>query len=59
MSTMQGPNTMRYFEWRNVCPDSYQNFRLPECLQRRLPADKQAMILDFGCGYGSGTARTA
>jgi SAM-dependent methyltransferase len=30
----------------------YRDYRLPPWLERRLPQDKEALIVDFGCGYG-------
>ncbi|MBU1152718.1 class I SAM-dependent methyltransferase [bacterium] len=41
-----------YFEARNVSPDFYKNHQLPLYLIDRLPNDKNAFILDFGCGFG-------
>ena len=42
----------RYFEWRRVSPEMYRDYRLPPYVERRLPRDREALIVDFGCGHG-------
>jgi SAM-dependent methyltransferase len=42
-----------YFELRNMSPDFYADYVVPTWLLRQLAAvDKNARILDFGCGLG-------
>lgn len=41
-----------YFEARNITPEYYKNYKIPFYLQKRLPSNKEARILDFGCGFG-------
>src|SRR5687768_8731593 len=41
-----------YFSSRNVTPAMYEDSTLPHYLSSRLPRDKAARILDFGCGFG-------
>jgi 2-polyprenyl-3-methyl-5-hydroxy-6-metoxy-1,4-benzoquinol methylase len=45
-----------YFRHRNVDERMYLDFQLPFYIRCRLPCDKNARILDFGCGFGH-TAR--
>lgn len=40
-----------YFKFRKVTSSDYDGFLLPAWLKREL-SDKNASILDFGCGYG-------
>lgn len=41
----------KYFEYRNISPDFYKNYKLPAWLKINLK-NKNLKILDFGCGYG-------
>lgn len=41
-----------YFKLRNVDKDCYSNYTIPNYLLRYLPEDKNARILDIGCGFG-------
>ncbi|MGB9794567.1 hypothetical protein [Caldisericum exile] len=41
-----------YFEARKISPEFYADYKLPHYLKIRLPSDKDAKILDFGCGFG-------
>jgi 2-polyprenyl-3-methyl-5-hydroxy-6-metoxy-1,4-benzoquinol methylase len=41
-----------YFNNRDVDPSYYTSYRIPRYLRPYLPADKNAAILDIGCGYG-------
>jgi len=41
-----------YFEARQVKPEDYLDYTLPYWLKKRLPSNKDALILDFGCGFG-------
>lgn len=41
-----------YFAHRRISGDSYLQYTLPPYLARRLPGNKDAPILDFGCGFG-------
>jgi len=41
-----------YFKLRNVDKDCYSNYTSPNSLLRYLPEDKNAKILDIGCGFG-------
>ena len=43
----------KYFELRNVNSDYYSGYMLPGYLKTVLPKNKQAEILDIGCGFGS------
>jgi SAM-dependent methyltransferase len=45
-------STDDYFQLRRVPSDHYDDHVLPEYMLRRLPADKSALIIDFGCGFG-------
>ncbi len=42
----------KYFHYRNVNPDYYHDYRLAGYIKRVLPANKDAAILDIGCGFG-------
>lgn len=41
-----------YFQLRNISEDTYDHYCMPLYLQKILPVDKCAHILDIGCGYG-------
>jgi 2-polyprenyl-3-methyl-5-hydroxy-6-metoxy-1,4-benzoquinol methylase len=41
-----------YFSFRNISPEYYSDFRLPKYLLAVLPENKDAKILDIGCGFG-------
>ncbi len=41
-----------YFKLRNINQDCYRDYKIPDCLLRYLPKDKNARILDIGCGFG-------
>lgn len=41
-----------YFALRRVPADAYREYRLPGYLRTRLPRDKHAVIVDYGCGFG-------
>lgn len=41
-----------YFEFRNIDPDYYKNYKIPKFLFDALPKDPGAPILDIGCGLG-------
>lgn len=41
-----------YFALRQLPADAYRSYRLPGYLRSRLPADKDAVIVDYGCGFG-------
>lgn len=41
-----------YFKLRNVCYSPETGYIMPKYLQRILPSDLQARIIDIGCGYG-------
>lgn len=41
-----------YFSFRNVDSDFYSNYVFPEYLKQVLPNDRNAAILDIGCGFG-------
>jgi len=41
----------KYFEYRNVNPEMYENFKLPLWIKKELN-DRNARILDYGCGFG-------
>lgn len=41
-----------YFSSRGVNPDMYDNVVLPNWLSQELKTDKNASILELGCGYG-------
>ncbi len=42
----------KYFEYRNVSPEDYRDFQMPSYLSTVLHGDKNAKILDIGCGFG-------
>jgi SAM-dependent methyltransferase len=41
-----------YFQARRMTPDFYDNYSIPKYILDELPQDKQAKILDIGCGFG-------
>lgn len=41
-----------YFSFRNVAPDFYSEYALPVYLRQELPNNRNAAILDIGCGFG-------
>jgi len=41
-----------YFKFRGITPKSYKNYRFPGYLEKVIPKDKSAKILDIGCGFG-------
>lgn len=41
-----------YFEFRNIDPGFYKNYRIPRYLLDALPKDRACSILDIGCGLG-------
>jgi len=41
-----------YFQYRGVSPEYYDNYRLPPYFQEALPKEREARILDIGCGFG-------
>ena len=41
-----------YFRNRGIDPAYYLSFQLPQWLKEELPADRNARILDIGCGFG-------
>lgn len=41
-----------YFQNRNVDATYYEKYKLPRYLKEILPVDRQANILDIGCGFG-------
>ncbi len=41
-----------YFKNHSVSYEIYENFKIPDYVKRELPADKNAAILDIGCGLG-------
>lgn len=43
---------MNYFEARNVKSEFYDNYIMPLYMKKLLPKQKEAYILDFGCGFG-------
>lgn len=45
-------NNISYFEARRVSPEDYDKYKIPIYLKNRLPVNKDANILDFGCGFG-------
>ncbi len=42
----------KYFEWRKITPNFYENFKLPLWIKNELGEDKSIKILDYGCGFG-------
>lgn len=44
--------TEKYFDNREISNEYYQNYKMPSYLLNSLPEDKEAFILDIGCGYG-------
>ncbi len=49
---MSNNSTDDYFQLRRVPPGHYDDHVLPPYMLHRLPADKSALIIDFGCGFG-------
>ncbi len=47
------PEYSDYFKLRNVSSDYYLKYRIPKYIENILPPDKNANILDIGCGFGS------
>lgn len=47
------PQYSDYFNLRNVNSDYYLEYRIPLYIKKILPPDKNASILDIGCGFGS------
>jgi SAM-dependent methyltransferase len=45
-------STDDYFQLRRNPPTNYEPANLPAYIRNRLPADKSALIIDFGCGFG-------
>ena len=45
-------NFNNYFNLRNVNDFNYQNYKIPKYLAQILPSNKNAKILDIGCGFG-------
>lgn len=43
---------LSYFQLRRVNPNIYADFVVPSYLLSYLPEDKDALIIDFGCGFG-------
>lgn len=41
-----------YFSHRNVTPEHYADYVLPEYFSQVLPQERNAAILDIGCGFG-------
>jgi 2-polyprenyl-3-methyl-5-hydroxy-6-metoxy-1,4-benzoquinol methylase len=41
-----------YFDARGLSAEFYSNYKVPNHLQTILPADKNATLLDIGCGFG-------
>ena len=41
-----------YFSYRNVTPEHYSDYALPGYFAQVLPQDRNAAILDIGCGFG-------
>jgi len=41
-----------YFSFRNVAPNFYDDYSLPAYLKQVLPKERNAAILDIGCGFG-------
>jgi SAM-dependent methyltransferase len=52
MKTNEQVKLDTYFNNRNVDPTYYSNYKIPRWLKPNLPKDKDANILDIGCGYG-------
>lgn len=46
-------NYLSYFNLRNVNEEYYINYKIPKYLLEILPENKDASILDIGCGFGS------
>ncbi|MFY9288650.1 MAG: class I SAM-dependent methyltransferase [Alphaproteobacteria bacterium] len=52
MSAAENIEDIEYFARRRVSPELYQDYQLPAYLKSRLPLNKGALIVDFGCGMG-------
>ncbi len=47
------PEYSDYFNLRNVNSEYYLDYKIPLYIKKILPPDKNANILDIGCGFGS------
>lgn len=47
-----------YFEARGVNPENYDNYFIPKYIIEELPKNKNAKILDIGCGFGQMIRKT-
>jgi predicted TPR repeat methyltransferase len=45
-------NSQNYFELRNIQPEFYSNYKIPQYILKLLPKDRNIPIMDIGCGYG-------
>lgn len=52
MSTEEKVQEENYFNFRNVGADYYSSYDIPNYLMKVLPKNKDAAILDIGCGFG-------
>ncbi|OYU94265.1 MAG: methyltransferase type 12 [Bacteroidetes bacterium B1(2017)] len=52
MKTEQDVKLDSYFNNRKVDPTYYSAYRIPRYLAPHIPTNKNAKILDIGCGYG-------
>jgi 2-polyprenyl-3-methyl-5-hydroxy-6-metoxy-1,4-benzoquinol methylase len=52
MKTEQDVKLDSYFNNRTVDPTYYSSYKIPRYLKPHIPVNKDAKILDVGCGYG-------
>ena len=52
MNTDKDIQENSYFDFRNVNVSKYKDYQLPQYLINVLPIDKNAEIIDIGCGFG-------
>jgi predicted TPR repeat methyltransferase len=45
-------NYSDYFNYRNIDAGFYSDYKIPKYLLKELPDNKEAKILDIGCGFG-------
>lgn len=52
MNTEEKVQEENYFKFRSIAEDYYSKYDIPNYLMKILPSDKDANILDIGCGFG-------
>jgi cyclopropane fatty-acyl-phospholipid synthase-like methyltransferase len=52
MSIINSRQIDNYFTYRNISEVYYESYKLAAYIRNNLPADKDARILEIGCGFG-------